>query len=1170
MFDQYARDLIDALPKLPGLDPVACRRALSRAYLLVVEGRLSLGSGQHPEASDLSAELRRLADALESVAVFDPLHGVQVEEQTRAASAFVAAESLLLLASLYPEAAPGEDSDDPLQDARLYSSLESALLYMIGGYDVNAVAAVAEVPKFNITTPSDAHETRCRAGRRLLRRIVCLCRGIINYSKDGDVFAMPTQPTLLADLIDDTRARLYEVLVEGLDAYSAWLAGDADAYKAAIDAVNRVISATRIHLTTGVLPHGPSQFADVFHLANLLAAAMDATSRRSAVHGVPPPVDGDGELIGQFSTYIRDRARGLSEQPGRPFLWPSTNEYVARCLPGPREDAVVSMPTGSGKSFLAELAVAHALPRGWVLYLVPTNALAQQVRRDLGGALAAFKDVPVRAFIGGSEYVKLSEEEVTGQSFVGVMTPEKCALALRINPEVFSQCAFCVFDECHIINDDTRGAIADVLMAQLFHLAPNMRVLLMSAMVSNGDELAEWLASVRGESAFASRITWRPSRAARGFVFIDKDAGQAAWTALSQQVRAAKGAKTCRQDVPLGWVVGLSGPWTKDGPDDYRVARLPISASYFVKRSMKNKYTSGFDSWKNRTGQALSELFASCGMPTINFVMSSKHHAFSNAGRVTVTIPGAVVSADALPQVVKAQLAIADAELGVETALRDLLVRGIAVHTAAMLPVEQAASEWMFARGKSKLMFATGTLAQGLNLPAAAVVVSGSQLAGTARDDIDASAETVRATELILNGFGRAGRPGFANQGVVILVGDKETVAPIVSAFDVGAAVLKEYPVLGDPDASVKVTSPIENFLDQLFAADDTNEYATALELELTSLLSAFDAEEENAGAVLRRTFAGYRRRTEFTVERAVVANRRVQALKQRFLERDGVPSWMPRAAMKAGVEFFLAQRIWEAYQARGLILITISDLVSLDVRGWFDVLIEVLAHLPIDRIGDYLDENQTPTPRTKLAALAREVKATTHDTDAVPWKRPNGWESAWQDLGGVVTAFMDGKPYAEIGGMVFGVPTIEIKSGRADPKRGIPAIFKFISDVVDRAMSIDAGCFLALHECWLADEHPETPVPEALQMLPLCIRNGCNSLDVLAWYRFGFRQRVCAHALAAEYPMPPEAVTDAERASAVRKASRQWLADDPLDDKPLNMLDFARVVQLDGTSERT
>ena len=61
---------------------------------------------------------------------------------------------------------------------------------------------------------------------------------------------------------------------------------------------------------------------------------------------------------------------------------------------------------------------------------------------------------------------------------------------------------------------------------------------------------------------------------------------------------------------------------------------------------------------------------------------------------------------------VGAWLALSDAELGVETVLRNLFLHGVAVHTSAMLQTEQSASEWMFSHLKAPLMFATGTLAQ--------------------------------------------------------------------------------------------------------------------------------------------------------------------------------------------------------------------------------------------------------------------------------------------------------------------------------------------------------------------------------------------------------------------------------------------------------------------------
>ena len=74
MFDEHARRLIDGLPRLPELDPVACRRALSRAYVALVNHRINAASPEvSPGRAELLNELRRMVNALESVAVFDPV-----------------------------------------------------------------------------------------------------------------------------------------------------------------------------------------------------------------------------------------------------------------------------------------------------------------------------------------------------------------------------------------------------------------------------------------------------------------------------------------------------------------------------------------------------------------------------------------------------------------------------------------------------------------------------------------------------------------------------------------------------------------------------------------------------------------------------------------------------------------------------------------------------------------------------------------------------------------------------------------------------------------------------------------------------------------------------------------------------------------------------------------
>lgn len=353
MFDAHARDLIDRLPNLPDLDPVTCRRALSRAYLVIVAGRL----GAHlPGTTDenLPDDLRRMVNALESVAVFDPLAGLLIEPQVVQASAFVAAEALAVLASLRDKGGFQLEVNDPLQNESIYTAIESGLLYILGGYDINAVAAVAPIAEQALSGTT----ATARSGRSLVHRIVALCRGDLSPINETLSASDTDQPALLEILIDETRARLYEELSWAIDRYRAWLAGG-DGLDVALERVKNVRMACKpggneTFVERGSGTQNLSPFGDVYHLASLIFAALNAMQVRSVVHGVPPPTEGDETLIAQFGDYLRMRARGTSRLRGRPLLWPTTLEFIHKCLPGPYRDAVVSMPTGSGKSFLAE------------------------------------------------------------------------------------------------------------------------------------------------------------------------------------------------------------------------------------------------------------------------------------------------------------------------------------------------------------------------------------------------------------------------------------------------------------------------------------------------------------------------------------------------------------------------------------------------------------------------------------------------------------------------------------------------------------------------------------------------------------------------------------------------------------------------------------------------
>ena len=875
MFDQYARDLIELLPNLGGLDRDACRRALSDAYFHIVQIRLQGVNEERLERDTAAVKvvLRRMADALESVAVFDPLNGVVREQNIERACAFVAAEAIALVGGLLVVEEVELQSpvgDDPLRDSQHYARLEAALLYMIGGYDINAAARVQELPDFQ---PAGQVETLVAAAAQnalyLISRLKAFCRGDVRPIAQPypPYSGMEDQPSIYEELIVEVRLRCYESLGKATDAYLRWLSGqDPLGLEIASGILRNILGAT---LVERYPEYGA--FSDLHHLASLMQIAFDRTSDRSVLHNVPAPTGTDEQWAARFQAYLVTRVGGTQSHPGRAFLWPSAQEFIQTCLPGPRADSIVAMPTGSGKSFVAELAIADALCRGSVLYLAPTNTLVHQVRSDLAKAFAPLKQIRVLAFIGSGEYSGVLDdifEEIGDDRFVAVMTPEKCSLALRLAPDAFRDLVLCVFDECHLLNDANRGITADILMAQLFTAAPKMLFVLMSAMVSNPKELAGWLADARGSDTAVNVTKWRPSRTLRGLVAINKPAAQAnanAAVAALQKVRKTQPRRK-REKFPaeLLLVAGMSGPWTLDGPNDYRVAALPVVAEGTVEIQAAG-FRPLFEGWKNSVAKSLAESLARARVPVIAFILSSRHHAFSLASQIVVDLPGAPSDSGGLAAVVEAWLRISDAELGIPTALRVLLNKGVAVHTSAMLQTEQAAAEWMFQHCQASLMFATPTLAQGLNLPAVAVLVAGTSMGDPreARESDQIAGIGTRADATILNSFGRAGRPGFANHGFAVLIGDKPSFAQLGEAFN-ATDVRARNRVLFESDATVNVTSPIEAFLDRALVNADPFTTASEVELELTTLL-AESPPQDDAGRILRRTFAGYRKREVFT-----------------------------------------------------------------------------------------------------------------------------------------------------------------------------------------------------------------------------------------------------------------------------------------------------------------
>jgi DEAD/DEAH box helicase/Helicase conserved C-terminal domain len=811
MYNRGVDQLLASLPQIEGIDGDAVKRLLTSAWVDALEVR----DQDSPSPDGAETPLRRLATALELHAVLPN----QIELEMLRACAFVAAEALSVAAEVQPM------TDALAQpwlfgDTARYERIETGLLYLIAGYDANAALCARALRDNEVTTePTGA----AAAEDWTLRAVLALLSGA-----RADDSAEPE----LADNTTVSVAARHEVLLRigrAVRRHLRWLRMDEPENTSLAD-----LTAVAADLSAG-LDGEPAAVAhpDLYHLVLLLTAACGETTRR-ALRDVPPPPADD---TGVFSTYQRSRA------VERPLLWPAAQQYANSALPGPDSHAVVAVPTGAGKSAVAELAIAQALTDGWVLYLAPTNALVGQIRRQLQQAFQPLPDVAVDQFFGGSEYTVLSEEGIDEiqDSHILVMTPEKCSLALRVNPDAFQRLALCVVDEAHGIGETgTRAAVLELVIAEVLHRAPAVKALLMSALIANPQDLASWLENVTGFAAHAVVTPWRPTRTLRALAGFDRDNLQTSGDAAERELdELPPRRKNVAFSSKIGLLTGLQGAWSSSQTEDYKYVVTNVRGALKATRRL-GRVVLNSDGYLNPAVGNLVQALGDNGHRVMAFLPRSRHDSFTVARDMTGF--GAID----LGQEVAAYLDLANAELGVASAVRGLLGKGIAVHTSAMLREEQRASEAAFEQGQVRAIFATGTLAQGLNLPATAVVIGGTQIgydpSSTRRED------AARSRAQLLNAIGRAGRAQIATRSVAIVVPNN---AQIISAERVVSDTVTAAEFLREEDASTEVASQLSALIEATVRDDVELGAMTAAEEAAFAFLS-FEGGEDTSEVIAK------------------------------------------------------------------------------------------------------------------------------------------------------------------------------------------------------------------------------------------------------------------------------------------------------------------------------
>jgi superfamily II DNA/RNA helicase len=1074
MFNRGIDALLEALPSLSNLSPAQIRRLLTLAWIETTDLRWEdTGQADDPEAARLSGnadmvgDLRRLAAALEVHAILP----FGVERATVRACAFVAAEAIAIANDL----APDEELEQLswlFGSARRFERVESGLLYLIAGYDSNAALTVSGLADQD----QDGSDPEAAIAGWAFTRI----RALLTLSRITGDEPVPAQAAG-SSLRSSVRHELWRRIGAHVEEHVRWLTFDSQDDPQAGAALREI--ADQLEQRSQQLASS-TRHADLHHLALLVAAACDETGLR-ALRNVPPP-EGDS---GRFTAYQGQRGRT------RPLLWPAAHEYAERALPGPHAHAVVSVPTGAGKSSVAELAVAQALHSGWVLYLAPTNALVGQIRRHTADI---FGRDTVREFLGGAEYTELSGESLADieDRQVLVMTPEKCSLALRQNPEAFARLALCVVDEAHILGErNGRGVIAELVLAEILHRAPGVRLLLLSALIANPGDLAGWLEHATGIPVAVIDQPWRPTRTLRAIAGFDHDrldgAGDRALAVLEGMPEWRKANKFA---APLAVLAGLQGAWRSDDPNDYSHVKTDIEVQLSVNRRAQIDPAGYF----TRASIAVVQRLGERGDRILAFLPRSKHDSFAAAE----TISGFGAQPCDVGETVEAFLTLADAELGVATALRAILQKRVAVHTSALLREEQRASEVAFNEEIALAMFATGTMAQGLNLPATAVVIGGTDIGYDSHDTAEQKRQRTRAQ--LLNAIGRAGRAYVAARSMALVVPNKPIY--IDSAEDISAAA-RSAEFLKEEDASTAISSALDGLVAAALSGELSVETMSDADQTAFTFLSFAGRRDETEG-VLAKTWAADR---AAVLAQAHEIAGTVEASGREFLERTGAPPWIAVAAHRSGIALPGIVTLHQELRTR----LAGGDQPQ-TIIDWARLMIALLGTMPPHEL-------QRILPRKAYGESSRLAGIYSAD----PAERGTAWTAYERAL----AAWMTGRPLIEVADRIHAKPVNGNARRRAqDP---LPRTITVVNDGFRFGLSMVAGALGAIVTTG-RDEDPEGPweLPEeslrCLTLLPLAVRSGAATPEVLAWIRAGAQPRVTAHILSSIAALP-EALNDDE-----------------------------------------
>ncbi len=483
-----------------------------------------------------------------------------------------------------------------------------------------------------------------------------------------------------------------------------------------------------------------------------LVRLMAATARQLADNAIWTVTRAVNSRVTKFVHSLVNRGRG--DKALFDVLPPQRRALAEQGLLGSsRRAVVVSLPTSSGKTLIAQFRILQALnqfdlERGWVAYLAPTRTLVRQVarrlRRDFEPLGVLVEQVSPALEVDGVEAELLREMGEDREFRILVTTPEKLDLMLRQDWEakIGRPLTLVVVDEAHNIQEGARGLKLELLLATINAECRMAQFLLLTPFISNAREVARWLGEANSDD-ISLAMDWQPNDRVIGVVKPERG-GQRGKNSYGYQLNLET-VHTTRATLAIDELIPL-------GKD-------PNCKKTFSQMSDQSEVAAATAHQLMKRGPVI--------------VMHSRPGwVWSLAMKLKSSASRRPVLSDQV-KLVQEFLAL---EMGQDFPLIDLLAHGIGVHHAGLSDDTRALMEWLLEYEKLDFLVATTTIAQGVNFPVSGVVMASHQYPSKTGTYDMPSAD-------FWNIAGRAGRVDQGSLGVVALAAADDAKASKLTDF---------------------------------------------------------------------------------------------------------------------------------------------------------------------------------------------------------------------------------------------------------------------------------------------------------------------------------------------------------------------------------------------------